>query len=313
MRVLCQPARLPPLLLLFLLPLCASAAEGRSGLSALRLFDPTAEGWKYNLKVGLLGTATTVGNQEDSYDTTISSASQTASVLGTLDARAVYQIGQDSDEQTLSVRYGQIQDSTSDHYTENEDEIRYDNTYRHLLVAPHFLYGAGTVETVATGPHEDDPAAVPDDYHNPFDPLQAKASVGYGQRYEQWLPDDFLEWRLGVRAQRRWGSQDLPGQDPNALGPEAYVRYESTPQPLEKSFTYFVQYEAFAEFNDMRHVTNLVTASMAYNLAKYLQLQLALRAYYESRPKEDRDEEAYSGYNKWSYKQDTLLGLTYIY
>lgn len=292
---------------------CLEAAEGRSGLSALRLFDPFADGWKYNLKVGLLGSATTVGNEEDSYDTTIAGSSSSASVLGTIDARAVYQVGKDSLEQTLSVRYGQIQDSDSDHFTENEDEVRFDSVYRHLIEAPHFLYAVAGAETVATGPHRDDPEAIPDDWENPGDPFLARVSSGYGQRYEQWLPDDFLEWRLGVRAQRRWASQDLPGQDPDQVGPEAYIRYESTPQPLEKSFTYFAQYEAFSEFNDLRHVTNLFTASMAYNLQKYLQLQIALRAYYETRPKEDRDEHAYSGYNRWSYKQDTLVGLTYIH
>ncbi len=294
-------------------PALLVAAEGRSGLSALVLFDPLNEGWKYNGKVGLLGTSTTVGNTEDSYDTTIAGSSSSAAVLTTIDLRAVYQVGKDSLEHLLSVRYGQIQDTGNSHFDENEDELRYDATYRHLLTAPHFLYGAVGAESVVTGPHEDDPDALPDDYTNPFDPLLGRISSGYGQRYENWMPDDFLEWRIGVRAQRRWGSQPLPGQDPNAIGWETYVRYESTPKPLEKSFTYFLQYESFSEFNDLRHVTNLITGSMAYNLSKYLQLQLALRAYYETRPKEDREEEAYSGYDRWSYKQDTLVGLTWIF
>ncbi len=233
--------------------------------------------------------------------------------LGTVDARAVYQVGPDSDEQLLTMRYGQIQDSGNSHFHENDDEVRYDNTYRHLLVEPHFLYGLAGAETVLSGPHENDPARIPDDFENPFDPLLVKVSAGYGQRYEQWLPDDFFEWRIGVRVQHRWASQPLPLQDPNEVGPEGYLRYESTPRPLDKSVTYFVQYEVFSEFNDMAHVTNLITASLAYNLAKYVQLQLALRAYYETRPREDRDDQLYDGYNRWSYKQDTLLGLTYIY
>ncbi len=293
------------------------AAEGRSGLSALALFDPANEGWTYNAKLGLLGTATTVSNQQDSYDTTIAGASSTASVLGTADLRALFRAGNESLEHTLSLRYGQIQDSNSSHFIENEDEIRYDGVYRHLFARPHFTYALLGADTVATGPRSDDPAVVPDDYRKPFDPFQARVSTGYGQRYEQWLPDDFLEWRLGARYQRRWGSIDPPtGRDTGEFGWEGYIRYEATPQPLNKGFTFFVQYEIFSEANDMAHTTNLLTGSLAFNFTKYLQLQLAIRGYYETRPKEAKGAdtgEDFSGYNQLSYKYDNMLGLTYIY
>ena len=58
-------------------------------------------------------------------------------------------------------------------------------------------------------------------------------------------------------------------------------------------------------------MTNLITAGLTFQLARHLNLDLALRAYYETRPREDRDDQLLSGYNQWSIKQDTLIGLVY--
>ena len=93
-------------------------------------------------------------------------------------------------------------------------------------------------------------------------------------------------------------------------GPEVFARYEGTPVKWQKDLKYFAQYEGFAEFNDMSHITNLITAGLTFQFSKYLNLDLALRAYYETRPKEDGIT---PGYNSWSIKQDTLIGVVYSF
>ena len=227
---------------------------------------------------------------------------------GDLDAE--WKRGKDSIQHILKGRYGR--QKTNDQPTiENQDEARYDGVYRHELRAPHFIYLAWGLESVFTGPYKDDPLLAPENSRNPFDPLTAKISGGYGQRYADWVPADKFEWRLGARAQKRWGSQLNSDERGIQTGPEAFARYEGTPARYNKDLAYFVQYEGFSEFNDLQHITNLVTAGLTFQLSKYINLELALRAFYETRPKEDLEDKALSGYNQWSIKQDTMLGVVY--
>ena len=96
-------------------------------------------------------------------------------------------------------------------------------------------------------------------------------------------------------------------------GIEAFMRYEGTPTTYQKDLKYFAQYEGFSEFNDTQHITNLITAGLTFQLSKYINLELAIRGYYETRPKEDRDDRLLTGYNVWSIKQDTLIGVVYAF
>src|SRR5207244_2102653 len=102
---------------------------------------------------------------------------------------------------------------------------------------------------------------------------------------------DLLEGRIGVRVQKRWGRHLTEVEEDVEVGPEAFLRYDAT---VKGWWTVFAQYEAFSEFSDLGHVVHLGTAGLDVQLAKYLTLRLAARAYYEQRPKEaDRNDPAY--------------------
>ena len=142
-----------------------------------------------------------------------------------------------------------------------------------------------------------------------FDPITAHGGAGIGQRWDNLLPEkDKLEWRLGVRAQKTWGRYFDPPQDDVEVGPEAFLRYE---REVSKELRYFIQYEGFAPFNDLGHVTNLGTAGLSAQVNAHLTVELNLRAYYESHPK-DADP-LVTGYDHWGVRQDTMLGLTYLF
>ena len=266
--------------------------------------------WTYEGRIGVFFSNTATHNADVSHDPTIGGAASQTALLGTVDAKVVWTEDKDSVEQLFKARYGRTK-STGEDFLENEDEARYDGVYRRELAKPHFMYLGWGLETVWTGPHRDDLTLPPDDPNNPFDPLQAHLSTGYGQRYADWVPADSFEWRLGVRIQKTWGSALTDDQRRIETGPEAFARYEGTPLAYQKNLKYFAQYEGFAEFADLRHVTNLITAGLTFQLTKYLNLDLALRASYESRPKEDRDAQVLPGYNTWTLKQDTLIGVVY--
>jgi hypothetical protein len=273
---------------------------------------PAPSPWATEGRLGLFFSNTATHNADVSRDPTIGGASSQMAVLGTVDLKAVWTDGKNSVDHLLKARYGRTK-SAGDAFLENEDEARYDGVYRRELSKPHFIYLGWGIETVWTGPHRDDPTQPPDDPNNPFDPLLAHVGTGYGQRYQDWAPTDAFEWRLGVRAQKSWGSQLTDDQERVETGPELYARYEGTPISYHKDLKYFAQYEAFAEFADLRHVSNLITAGLTFQFAKHLNLELALRAHYESRPKEDRDAQVLPGYNSWAIKQDTLVGVVYTF
>jgi len=251
--------------------------------------------WIREIKLGAFFTNVSSQNAGASKDPSISGSHESTALLLTFDGKLDYIIDlNDRIDQTLLLRYGRLKQDRSD-WIENSDLIDYDGSYKHLLAKPHFVYLAWGAETVFTGPEPEEHA---------FDPILAKVSTGYGQLYTNLLPlTDRLELRVGVRAQRRFGRLLTSQEEETEVGPEAFARYE---RKQTSALFYFVQYEAFSEFSDLGHVSHLVTAGLDLLLAPYLTLRLAGRGYYESEP-----EDAVSGvgYDEFSYRQETLLGL----
>lgn len=262
--------------------------------------------WTRKGVIGVFFNNTTTSNADQSLDPTISTSTGATTVSGKLDAGLEWKSGLNAVENLLKAEYGRIRQQDQD-WIENKDEVRYDGVYRRTVSKPSFLYVSWGFETVFTGPAPT---------YDAFQPFLAKGGTGYGQIYENMLPEkDRFEWRLGARVQKRWGRYVPDNQDGVETGPEFFARYERQAiiKRDEQDLRYFAQYEAFSEFNDMRHVSNLVTAGLTYQLTRFLTLDLALRAYYETRPKEDRDEHQQPGFNQWSTRQDTMLGVAYTF
>jgi hypothetical protein len=244
------------------------------------------------------------GNADTSLDPTIRSTTTSTTYVVSFEGSLMWRVEPHSIEQLLKARWGR---SNSDHqgFSENTDELRYDGIYRHAIGKPHYLYVAWGAETVFTGPP-------PSDYR--LDPVTAKASSGYGQIYEDVLPvTSRLDGRLGARAQKSWGEFLTPEQRHWESGAEAFLRYEQTPFQHDGNMArVYAQYEGFAEFNDLAHITNLITAGATLQMLRYVAVDVRLRLYYETRPKESGDPTP-PGYNQWSVRQETLVGLTYIW
>jgi hypothetical protein len=264
--------------------------------------------WQWQGRLGgFLGNVTT-GNADTSRDPTISGTQTSTSWLATVEAGLGWKEGPDSLDHALKARYGRIRVQGGD-WSENNDEIRYDGVYRREVYQPTFLYLGWGAESVFTGPPPQEDA---------FDPTLGKVSAGFGQRFADFLPDhNKLEWRLGARAQKSWGSSVAPVDDKVQTGLEAYLRYDhelidpTDPEKKRPTLRFFAQYEGFSEFNDLGHISNLVTAGLAAQLSRYLTAEFGVRAYYETRPKED--DGTGIGYSQWSVRQDTLVGLTYLW
>ncbi len=271
---------------------------------------PAASPWTTKGRFGVFFANSTTKNADTSLDPTIGGTARTTTILLTGDYDGEWKDGKNSVQHIFKGRYGR-QKTNDQPLSESDDEASYNGVYRRELTAPHFIYLGWGLESVWTGPYRNDATRAPDNSHNMFDPLTAKVSGGYGQRYANWVPEDKLEWRLGVRVQKRWGSQLNANETDIQTGPEFFARYEGMPLKYQKDLKYFTQCEAFAEFNDLRHITNLITAGLTFQLSKHLNLDLALRAYYETRPKEFASNAEATGYNQWSLKQDTMIGVVY--
>jgi Protein of unknown function (DUF3078) len=260
--------------------------------------------WTHKGRVGIFFSNASATNEETSRDATISGTSDSISYLGTFEGQSNWKVDKDSVDNLLKLRYGRVRTEGQD-WQENNDEARYDGVYRREISAPHFVYLGWGAETVFTGPEPEKDA---------FDPITGKASGGYGQRYADFMKDkNSLEMRLGARAQKKWG-KSISGDDEDVqTGLEAFIRYEQSVKRNDGDYDmrFFAQYEGFGEFNDLQHVTNLITAGLTVQLSRYLTLEASVRAYYETRTKED--DGSLIGYNKWSVRQDTLIGLTYQY
>ncbi|MBA3685022.1 MAG: DUF3078 domain-containing protein [Planctomycetes bacterium] len=253
--------------------------------------------WFTTGRLGFFFTNVSERNGDRSNDPSIGGTNSSTTLLVQLDLSALYLRGPWRVDNTLLVKYGR-QRSEGQDWVENTDLVDYDTVASYTWNEPHFWYGAVGADTVIT----EDPG------DGVFEPGIAKVSAGYGQRYEDMLPlTDRLEFRLGVRAQRRWGSNLSDQQKEWEVGPEFIARYE---RQQTTSLRYWLQYEAFAEFEDMAHVSNLVTAGLDLQVNPFLTVALGARAYYESAP-----DDAVAGsdalYDNWSWRTETLVGLTF--
>lgn len=156
---------------------------------------PSPSNWNWNGRLGgFLGSVTT-GNGDTSRDPIISGTQSSTSWLTTLDAGLGWKSDLDSADNEIKARYGRICIEGGD-WSENNDKIRYDGVYRREVMKPTFVYLSWGAQSVFTGPAPDE---------NAFDPTLGKVGGGFGQRFEDFLPDrNKLEWRLGARAQKYW-------------------------------------------------------------------------------------------------------------
>lgn len=259
---------------------------------------PPADGWAHKTKLGVFFQNTSSTKAETSRDPSIAGTSDSLSYKLSGDATVVWKQDKDRVEQQIEAYYGEIQTDEQDGWSENSDRLFYGATYERTLSKPQFLYGNSTVESAFTGPDPDNAA---------FDPTTAKLSTGYGHRYENLLPErDSLVWRTGVYVRKRWRN-DAPDSEVETLhGPEWYVRYE---RQQSTDISYFVQYDGYAEFNDLEHVANSVEAGVSGKVANLFTVELKVRAYYEARPKDAAGSD--EGYSEWSLRQEALLGLVW--
>jgi hypothetical protein len=266
--------------------------------------QPPAGSWSMSGRVGAFFANVATTNADTSRDSTIAGTGESTSYLFTYEGRGNWRSEHDSIDNLLKARYGRLR-TESQEWQENHDEIRYDGVYRREILQPHFVYLGWGAESVFTGF---------DPHNHPLDPTTGKVSSGYGQRYEDFLPDkNHCEGRVGARAQQRWGSSVAGENDEIETGLEAFLRYEHLLKRNQGEYDvrFFAQYEGFSEFDDVKHVTNLVTAGLTMQLTRYIAVELGLRGFYESRPKSGYGTVV--GYDEWSVRQDSLFGLTYSY
>jgi hypothetical protein len=265
---------------------------------------PPASNWVFSGRLGAYVANVSSANADTSRDATIATSNESTSYLFTYEGQANWRSDLDSVDNLLKARYGRLR-TAGQSWQENNDEVRYDGVYRRELLRPHFVYLGWGAESVFTGP---------DPKNYAFDPTTGKVSGGYGQRYEDFLPDkNHVEARVGVRAQQKWGASVPADDDEIVTGIEAFARYEHVLKRGDGEYDvrFFAQYEGFSEFEDLEHITNLVTVGLAVQLTRYLAIELGLRAYYETRPK--HDDGTGVGYHQWSMRNDSLFGLTYQY
>lgn len=254
--------------------------------------------WTWHSKLGAFLQNVSSHNAETSRDPAITGASDSLSWTVHGEGTLVWTSDPGRFEQRLEADYGRIKTESQDRWQENTDTITYAATYEGVLPAPHFLYGGGTADTVFTGKEPD---------LKPLDPLVGKLSTGYGQRYDHLLPpDDSLSWRLGIYARKRWESGAPRYQTDVDAGPEAYVRYE---RRQSQDIHYFVQVEAYGEFDDRSHATGVGEAGLSVRVARRLTVEVKVRTYYESRPKEAGDD--VPGYDQWSLREEALIGVVW--
>lgn len=298
--------RLPPTFLLLLPVATALAAESTPATPPASAWSPApaapapTEGpWSWELKLGAFLQDIATRNADTSRDPGISGTHDSTSYKLTGDGSAVWREGDDRVGQRLSAEYGRVRSAGQD-WSENADTASYDGTYERSLASPHLVYLNWHGESQFTGPDPD---------RRRFDPLVAKGSGGYGQRWEGLLPlSDALVWRSGVYARKRWEHGAEPSVTRVEAGPELYGRYE---RKQSEDVGYYLENEVSSELLDPRHVTNVTEARLAAKVAKTVTLEVRLRAYYEARPR-DVGQDA-PGYSEWSLHEETLLGLLWTF
>ena len=254
--------------------------------------------WSYSVSLGAFASNTASNNSAESRDPGISGSEDNYAYRIHVDASAAWSEGNHSVEQLLELRYGRSRNE-GESWTEDSDEISYDASYNYALTDPHFIYAGWGADSQFTGPEPDE---------EPLDPLVAFISSGYGQTYSDLFPDtDKLLWRAGLRVQKRWG-RGLSDEEREAqLGPEARIRYERT--QFEEQLKWYVQYDIFGDFADLAHISHTFDAGLNLAVTDFISVKLTLKAYYESEP-DDADDDS-TGYDELSWKQESLVGITY--
>lgn len=261
--------------------------------------DPApVSAWTYGGEIGAYLSSLASSNAEESRDSTINGSSESINYEIRFTGFLDWTSGKHAVEQDLELKYGRTKEGDAA-WTEKIDLVDYDGAYKVEWGQPHFTYFAWGADSVFTGSEPDE---------EPLDPFTGKVSVGYGQQHEWVEPhEQKFEWRVGVRAQKTWGRALSDDEREVEVGPEVYARYDAA---YNEDLSYFAQYEAFGEFEDMGHWTNLLTAGLGFRLTKLLTLKLDLRLYYETEPEDSTSD---VGYDEISLTQETLLGLTYSF
>lgn len=260
---------------------------------------PTPEGWSWSGKVGAWFSSTSSSNSDTSLDPAISTTSDAMNYRLGGDVNALWKRGINEVEQNLITAYGR-QKQAGEGWATSTDNALYNGIYRTVWSAPQFTYAGWGAESVFVGPAPEQDA---------FGEGRAWGSAGYGVKGPHILVvEDSGEARIGVRTQGRWGPNFTTQQQELQTGPEAFGRYDLK---LKVDTKAFVQYEAFGDFEDMSHISNLITAGLFMQVSRYLTVDLALRAYYESRP--DNAPKDATGYSQWSARSETLIGAVYAF
>ena len=293
-----------PTAALLLLGRLLNAAEGESppGRQAPQPppIPPPGEllGWSHLFHPGFFFTSVYVSDDAAAApDPTIQGSANSLSYRAVFDGALAWRSDTSALDQRLHLAYGQVKQADAG-WLENIDEIRYDGVYRRGLAKPTFAYRSWGLETVFTSA----------DHDAAFDPVRVFASWGVGQLYHDLMPGDALEWRLGVRVQKIWGSDLLPHQGDLLIGPEALLRYERIFDDLR---SFFLMYEGWSEFSDPGHVTNTITGGLKMRFATHLTVELGLRMYYEARP-DDVGHEV-PGFSRWYVRQDSMIGVDLVF
>lgn len=294
-----MPKALPLSVLLAAVGAVGGVAVAEDAAPAPAPVPAPAPAWVNDGKIGVFVTSISNHNSAFSNDPAIASTRESLAYQIQFEDRLGYRTGRHSVDQIFQVKYGRERQEGED-WVENTDSVEYDGVYGYTLRAPHFLYVSWGADTVITEPDPGDDV---------LEPGVAKVATGYGQRYENLLPEkDRLEARLGVRAQKRWGGEPLTGDEREwQVGPEFFARYE---RKQATNLFYWIQFEAFSEFEDLGHITNLATAGLDLKLNKWLAVNLGARAYYETEP-DDAEPGTGERYDSWSWRTEALIGLSY--
>lgn len=271
-----------------------------TGLAAADAAAPApVSPWSYDLKLGVFVQNLASHNADTSRDPAINGANDNFSYKASADGKAVWEVDKDRVEQRLLAEYGRVRTRDAA-WQENADRILYGGSYERSLNRPHLMYLSWETETRLRGPEPE---------RHPHDPILAKASGGYGERFEGWLPvKDSFVWRIGTYVSKRWerGAEDYIVRV--HTGPEAYLRYE---RQQSADVSYYMQWEAYSEYRDLGHIVVDGETALTARVGKSLSVVLKARAYYETQPGDAADDAP--GYSQWSLREEALIGLLWTF
>ena len=256
-------------------------------------------GWQSQGRLGFFGSNITTSNTENSFDPEVRSSKESTRFVSTFDGTLWWRLSRiDEVEQRLQIRYGRSQTGDRD-WVETSDVIDFSAVARHRYRPRRAGYAAVVVNTAFTGPEST---------NDWFDPIRGAFSLGHSWMYEDMQPlKDRLELRLGIRTQKRWGSETTEYSRKIEVGPESYVRYE---RKQTKELSWWLQGEVFTEFSDVTHVQGLGTAALTLTLSKPITIDLRLRTYYEHHPQDVPSDQSRNGYDHLGLRQESLIGIT---